>query len=186
MASAFAKRLAEVALQQHQSFQFHNEDDSVLSPQIRLYWERNGFNFPGVSTPWSAVFISWCVRDAGADNNDFAFSPRHAVFVNDAINNPRAFRGFRITDHTPGIGDIIQNNRNNGTRTFEYASTHEAYESHTAIVVELGTDTNGRYALTIGGNESDSIRKTKVILQDDGFIKQRTKNPYISILAVEK
>ena len=38
------------------------------------------------------------------------------------------------------------------------------------------------FALTIGGNESDSIRSTLVRLTNSGLIKQRARNPYISVI----
>lgn len=65
---------------------------------------------------------------------------------------------------------------------YEHAKKHDGYESHSAIVIEVGEDLNGKYALTIGGNEGDSIRVKEIRLDKNGFIKQRKVNPYISII----
>ena len=125
--------------------------------------------FPGVETAWSAVFVSWCVKQAGASSAEFKFNPAHSQFVHVAIRNgineTGVFRGFRIIDHAPQVGDIIQNNRGGSTFDFDFARTHKSYASHSAIVVEIGTDAQGGFALTVGGNESDSVRETVVRLQ---------------------
>jgi hypothetical protein len=49
-------------------------------------------------------------------------------------------------------------------------------------VVETGVDSNGNYATTIGGNESDSIRMKVVRLNANGLIKQRPTGSYISVI----
>jgi hypothetical protein len=139
-----------------------------------------------VDTAWSAVFVSWCIRQAGASAQEFKFSPQHSVYVHWAIANMEARRGvFRahpIDEVAPSIGDLIQNNRGGNSYDFAYAAEHTSYLSHTAVVVETGHDSAGRYAMTIGGNESDSIRRKRVALNDDGYIVQRPSNPFICVI----
>ncbi len=89
------------------------------------------------------------------------------------------FRGLPITNHAPEVGDIIHNNRGGKAYSYEYARTHASYDSHSAIVVEVGVDARGGYALTIGGNESNSVRRKLVRLNSKGQVKQRDSNPYI-------
>lgn len=186
MASAFARKLATLAQEQHDTYHMENEADPKLSKQIKKYWTDLKFKFPGVATPWSAVFVSWCVRTAGATKLEFLASARHAEFVYWAIQNAKAgtglFRGYDITAYAPKVGDIIQNNRNKNKFTFAHAAKSQQYESHSALVTEMGEDANGRYALTIGGNESDSIRRAVVHLDAKGFIIQRPKNQFISVI----
>lgn len=79
-----------------------------------------------VTVPWSAVFVSWCMKHAGASVSEFKFSAAHSAFV--------------------------------------------------------GEDAAGRFALTIGGNEGNSIRRTIVRLTPEGFIKQRANNPFTSVV----
>ncbi len=185
--SAFAKKLAKVTEDEHKRFQLLDEADPVLCKQIKKYWTDLGFPFEScVSVPWSAVFVSWCVKQAGATGSEFKFAPRHSSFVHAAIQNALngvgVFHGLDIASHPPGVGDIIQNNRNGTTHDFVFARTHENYQSHSAIVAEIGEDAVGRYALTIGGNEGNSIRRTVVRLTPQGFIKQRKSNPFISVI----
>jgi hypothetical protein len=92
------------------------------------------------------------------------------------------FRGFKITEEAARIGDIIQNNRSGNHFDFDFAAANANYESHSAIVVARGEDSQGRFAVTVGGNESDSIRTRRVILNADGTVKQRSTSPFICIV----
>jgi hypothetical protein len=186
MTSSFAKQLADIALEQHAKFQFMHETDPVFCAQIKKYWTETGHTFTSCSSePWSAVFVSWCVKQAGATSSEFKFAAAHSVFVNDAINNPRAFEGFDIADHKVGIGDIIQNNRSGNTFDFAHAKANKNYISHSAIVVEIGTDSVGKFAFTVGGNEDDSIRRARVSLTSAGKVQQ-VGTRFISVLANRK
>ena len=185
--SEFALKLAAIAEDQHTRFHLLDEAAPELCSQIKKYWDDLRLGFTScVSVPWSAVFVSWCVKQAGATSAEFKFAAAHSVFVHKAIENARnntgVFRGREITAHPPSVGDIIQNNRGGTTHDFAFASAHENYPSHSAIVVEIGQDSVSRYALTIGGNEGNSIRQTIVRLTPEGFITQRPSNPFICII----
>ena len=183
----FARRLATIAQDQHTQFQFTNEADPLLCRQIRKWTEDIGFRFTSCTTvPWSAVFVSWCVKKAGATPDEFKFAMAHSVFVNkaikNAVNGEGVFHGLEITAHPPAVGDIIQHNRGGGRFNFAFAKTHTSYISHSVIVIEIGQDTQGRFAFCIGGNESDSVRRSVERLDSQGFIKQRDGNPFICVV----
>jgi hypothetical protein len=188
--ASYVQKLADTAKGQYDQFHEFSEDDPPLRRQIRRYWEENGLTFPGVGTAWSAVFVSWCVRTAGAVPGEFRFSQRHSAFVHWAIANATAgrglFRGRRITEYAPKVGDIIQHNRNGGTKTYDQAARDDSYESHSAIVVAVGADANGRFAMTIGGNESDAVRRKRVALTSQGRVQQRESNPFICVIETLK
>ena len=189
--SPFAKGLAAIAQEQHDMFHMMDEADTELCRQIKKYWTDLNLGFEScVTVAWSAVFVSWCVKKAGATSAEFKFSAAHSVFVNQAIKNALngdgVFHGVDISTDVPAVGDIIQNNRNGSTHDFDFARTHKNYQSHSAIVVEAGQDAAGGFALTIGGNEGNSIRRTVVRLKADGTIKQRTQNPFICLVKTLK
>jgi len=179
-------KLAGIAQELHDEFHLTTENDPPLAKQIQKFWTGIGFSFPGVDEPWSAVFVSFCVKQAGATASEFKFNPQHSQFVNAAIKNGQSdsgvFRGRETASHAPNIGDIIQMNRGGNTFDFDFARTHRSYISHSAIVVEVGVDSGGLFALTIGGNESDSIRSSLVRLTSSGLIKQRDRNPFICVI----
>ena len=185
--TAFAKKLAKIATDQHTKFHMLNEAEPSLCKQIKRYWTDLGLRFGGCAeVPWSAVYVSWCVKQAGAVKSEFPFSAAHSEFVHACIKNALGqtgvFRAIPIGSHAPEVGDIIQNNRGGTTFDYEFARTHRQYASHSAIVTEVGTDSAGPFALTIGGNESDSIRRTVVRLTATRLIRQRIINPYICVV----
>jgi hypothetical protein len=176
MASPYALALAKIAEDLHAKYHLQHETDPDLAKQIKSFWKDVKEPFPGVSTPWSAVFVSASVKRAGATAAEFKFAAAHSIFVNQAIKNFDAktgvFQGRDIASYGPQIGDIIQNNRSGNTFDFNHARAHANYVSHSAIVVETGSDSAGLYALTIGGNEHDTVRQTVVRLTPKGVVKQ--------------
>ena len=187
--STFTARLASVARAQHDKFQFATEADATLCSQIKKWTTDIGSTFVSCTSkdhPWSAVFVSWCVKEAGATPSEFRFSKRHAVFVHKAIQDAIAgrgvFHGLEIGAHAPKVGDIIHHNRSGGRFDFDHARRNSDYASHSVIVVELGSDAEGRFALCIGGNESDAIRRSKVRLLPSGLIRQRGRDPFICVI----
>ncbi len=190
MPTAFQNKLAAIATDQYVRYRNYHETDAPLRRQIRKYWEEIGLTFSSVGVAWSAVFTSWCVKSAGATAAEFSFSARHAKFVHDAIaqaNDPSAvFKGRRIESYAPKVGDILQNNRNDHHFNFDYASEHASYESHSAVVIETGVDAQGRYLLTIGGNENDTVGRRIVRLAANGKVRQPVPNHFISIIETLK
>jgi GH25 family lysozyme M1 (1,4-beta-N-acetylmuramidase) len=187
---AYSSRVVTRAREQHSRYHQFSEDEEPLRSQIRNYWDDIGFAFPGVSTAWSAVFVSWCMREGSSVDNGFKASTAHSRFVFKAIKDRRdgtgLFHGYRINEYAPQPGDIIHNNRGGQSLTYDFAAAHEAYESHSAIVVETGSDSSGKYALTIGGNESNSVGLKRVALDGSGMVQQRASNPYISVIRTLK
>ena len=186
MPSNFALKLASIAVEQRDKYHFYSENDEPLRSQIRHYWEDLEFSFPGVGEAWSAVFVSWCLHTAGATKQEFLFNPQHSQYVWKCIKNEKdgigVFRALPISERAPQVGDVIHNNRGGSSYDYAYASTHKSYSSHCAIVTECGTDEGGPYALTIGGNKSDTVGRKIVRLHPDGLIQQRENNPYICVI----
>jgi hypothetical protein len=184
--SAFAKKLAGIANEQFQLFRDQDEDDPGLSKQIKKWYAALGFKFESVSVPWSAVFVSWCVHNAGATKLEFEFAMAHAVFVHQAIQNGLShtgvFQAFDISAVAPQVGDIIQNNRQGNSFDFNFARTHKKYPSHSAIVVATGQDEGGNFALTVGGNEGNAVGRKRVRLTAAGLLKQRPTNSFICVI----
>jgi hypothetical protein len=185
-ATAFARRLAAVARSEHAAYGGVDEDDEPLRGRIQYYYRELGFPFQSVEVAWSAVFVSFCVREAGATEREFRFAMRHSEFVYEAINRPGAFEGHPIEARAVNVGDIVHHNRRGTRFDFEHARRNAGYLSHSAIVVERGEDERGKFALTIGGNEGDSVRRKRVRLNADGTIAQRDRDPFIALLKCRK
>ncbi len=187
--SPYVAKLVQVAKGEFQNFHELDENEEPLRSRIDDYCRAIGVPPPQniAKFPWSATFVSFCVKASGATAAEFKFSAAHAVFVKQAIanadNETGVFRARHIEDHAPQLGDIIQNNRGGGTVDYEEARHRSDYNSHSAIVVDLITNPDGsKFAVTIGGNESDSVRRKLVPLSDDGLVQQRDSNPYICVI----
>jgi len=186
METPYVQSLVSTATEQYNTYKDNVETDTELTAQIKVYWTNLGLPFPGVGTAWSAVFVSWCVKHAGATSAEFEFSDAHSVFVFRAIHNRNAgngvFRGYNFNEIAPELGDILQNNRNGNQYNYAYAGTHDSYFSHSAIIVDKGVDATGPYVTTIGGNESNSIRTKRISLDANEMIAQRVDSPFICLI----
>ncbi|MFT8243767.1 DUF2272 domain-containing protein [Roseomonas sp. BN140053] len=190
MLSDFEAKLVGVAEGEFRSFNGIHEADEPLASRIPLYWEAVGQPFPGVDTPWSAVFVSWCLKQAGAKTSEFLFAAAHSRFVHWAINNAETnrglFRAFPFREVSPAVGDLVQWNQPGNTFDFAHAEAHAQYPSHSAIVVATGQDASGRFVQTIGGNEGDSVRRTRIQLDHTGLIAERKRQSFISVVQTLK
>jgi hypothetical protein len=189
----FATKLVGSAQDQFTTYHLMSEADPLLCTQTKKYWDDLNLGFTScVSVPWSAVFVSWCVKQAGASGGEFRFAESHSVFVHEAIKNAingtGVFQAVDVAGYAPNLGDIIQNNRNGHCYDYAFARANTGYQSHSAIVVALGQDHDNHYAITVGGNEGNAIRQTKVLLTPEGLIIQRDKdhNPYICVIKTLK
>lgn len=188
MALSYVKKLAQLVESEYDTYHGYDETTSKMSGRIKKYWVEIGYDFPGVSTAWSAVFVSYFVKMAGATKEEFNFNQAHSQFVYTAAkntkNNTGVFRAHSPSDYAPKIGDIIQNNRDGNTYDFNFAKANKKYYSHSSIVVEEGNDGSGKYVRTVGGNESDTVGDKVVRVTSAGLIKQPSSTPkyYISVI----
>jgi lysozyme family protein len=186
--SPYVQSLVRIAKAEYAAYNGFVETEEPLRSRINEYCRGIGIAPPSdVSAfPWSATFVSWCVKQAGATRDEFRFSAEHSVFVQAAIRNADAgtgvFRGRRVEDYAPRVGDLVQRNRSGGAITYDQARRLADYPSHSAIVVEVGEDRQGLYATTIGGNESDTVGRKRVALDADGLVVQNSSNPFICIV----
>jgi spore germination cell wall hydrolase CwlJ-like protein len=135
---------------------------------------------------WSAVAISYMIKQAGIEKEQFTFAQAHSVYIREAIkackdkNKDKAFWGFRI-DAPEAIlapGDIVGAGRSEGM-TFDQAQAlfnkTVDYESHSDIVVEVR---DGEADL-IGGNVSDSVTMKTLKLDAKGRIKDKKNLSFV-------
>jgi hypothetical protein len=89
------------------------EDERRGSPRIVGYWKAVGEDWSGYDCdrPWSAAFISWIMREAGAPPDQFAPSGLHADYLRAIADQGReASARFALHDaksYAPKPGDLI-------------------------------------------------------------------------------
>ncbi|MEM7240884.1 MAG: SH3 domain-containing C40 family peptidase [Pseudomonadota bacterium] len=121
-------------------------------------------------TPWSAAFISFCVRKAGGYSG-FKFSAAHSKYVNQSIvrklnNQAGPYWGFRINEHKPQIGDMVCRKRTSANITYDFAAQNNAFKSHCDIVISIRDD----HVSTIGGNISHTVSRVNYPLTTSGHL----------------
>ncbi|MEH7906244.1 DUF2272 domain-containing protein [Rhizobium laguerreae] len=177
--------IVSIAKAEFDRFNGIDEGDEPLRGHIADYYEAGGgsrnLNPTLNDNAWSAAFVSFCVKKSGATPQQFKFNLSHSVFVHAAIANGDAhtgvFRGHRITEYAPRLGDLIHHNRDGATLSFDFAKRNTGYPSHSAIVVGFETRNGVRHAVTIGGNEAipqgtGTVGKKFFALDVNGFLDQ--------------
>lgn len=144
--------------------------------RIGDYWKLIGGAYSNLTGkdrgfPWSAAFISYCVRAAGA-GDAFNYSAGHSTYINESIRakangkQDALFWGWGRSERPIAPGDLIGYWRGDKKITVDNAPTVGWYQSHTDIVVEVGKN----YAFVIGGNVGHSVTRKQVRLNSDGVL----------------
>ena len=107
------------------------------------------------ANPWSAAFMSWLMKTAGA-GDAFKYSGSHAGYIRAAIDNRFAdnsnpFKAYRIAELAPQVGDLVCKSRAGSGATYD--NVRPPMKTHCDIVTELQP---GRIVV-VGGNVSDSV-----------------------------
>ncbi|PSJ58409.1 DUF2272 domain-containing protein [Mesorhizobium ephedrae] len=138
-------------------------------------WDAIGLNLDGRDRdqPWSAAFISWCVRTAGY--NGFKFAAAHARYIHDSIKKKLAgeespFWGWRIGEQKAELGDMVCQWRNT-PRTYDQAAAADGFFSHCDIIVEVGDG----FVRALGGNNSDTVNYKRYNLTAAGNLLSERK-----------
>jgi hypothetical protein len=118
---------------------------------------------------WSAAFISYVMREAGAGAS-FPYAPDHAFYVDagwyaDRLAHPRyAVRAERVEDYAPEVGDLIcfGTGRDRSLR-FDDLPVRFFY-GHCDIV----TERKPGQLVVVGGNVDDAVTMKHVPTTSDG------------------
>ena len=131
------------------------------------------------SVPWSAAFISWVMKKAGA-GNAFKYSAGHSYYTKAAkdnrfANNDNPFKAYRISEVAPQVGDIVCKSRAGSGATYD--SIQPGMATHCDIVTEVQRG----HLTTVGGNVSQSVSSTTVPTDARGLI---THPNYFAVIKV--
>lgn len=142
--------------------------------RVGLYWAKIGrddLDGRDHDWPWSAAFISWVMRQAGADHR-FAYSASHATYISKSIrdrnqgNANALYWGYRLNERKPQVGDLVCWDRD-PDKVVDYDHQHLGnYSSHTDLVVSVGADE----IEIIGGNVGNSVTRRPLALTAEGFL----------------
>jgi len=166
-AEAFRKKAVEIAKQELARWGNGKikETDPRLRKTLQDYWKTGtGASFrqdqlgdPAFqnANPWSAAFISWLMKTAGA-GSAFKYGGYHAAYARAAIdnrlaNNSNPFKAYRIAEVAPRAGDLVCKSRAGSGATYD--NVRPPMKTHCDIVTEV----RPRSIVTVGGNVNDSV-----------------------------
>jgi hypothetical protein len=163
------------------------DDDYPHSDRINQYWRAVGMNrLSGndCKEPWSAAFISWIMQEAGVPASLFPPATAHKSYLSHFINKsqtPNAqFIPHTIQEYKPKPSDLICANRGRGYfgEVVEEVPDRLNAKLHCDIVVQ----TDGQTLQAIGGNVRNSVSKTILTLNQQGYLQLSSHRPWFLII----
>jgi peptidoglycan hydrolase-like protein with peptidoglycan-binding domain len=166
------------------------ETDSRVRQALQDYWKTGtGNNYSEAQLgdpsfqndhPWSAAFISWVMRTAGA-GSAFKYSSAHSTYTrwakdNRVANGTNPFKAYRVSELAPQVGDIVCKRRAGSGATYE--NIRPGMKTHCDIVTEVRP---GRL-VTIGGNVSNSVAQTAPRTDTRGFLSDPN---YFAVIRID-
>jgi hypothetical protein len=181
----FKRTIAAKAVEEYNRWHRHlalRETDPPAYSILKQYWSLGQIAIPKDQQlanshwqfrhPWSAVFISYVMQQAGAGSM-FHYANAHAQYIVWAKENAKAadavFAAYNINDAKAAWlepGDLICLNRRGNKYTLQSIDTNCI--SHCDIVVAVNKEE--RTMITIGGNINQTVSKRIVYLDENGFI----------------
>jgi len=159
--SNFKKKLAKLANDELKRWNNGSikEGNASLMPALRNYWKigskTNASDNYYINNAWSATFVSYLMRQAGAGDN-WKYSALHSDYIQAAKqnrkNNIKTFQAFRKNEMPVSVGDLICYPRQAGV-TYD---TTGGYFAHCDIITNIDPGT----ATAVGGNVSDSVKQS--------------------------
>ena len=151
----------------------HKEGEDGYYQKVGVYCV-DGANIHGIDGrnhdfPWSAVFISWVMKQGGAGDR-FRYSSQHSVYIYQAIRDLLAARDaagfwcYRLNEVKPAPGDLVCWGRQAGI-DYDHQNNGD-YAGHADIVVSVGAASID----IIGGNVGDSVTRRTLPLNAQGFL----------------
>jgi hypothetical protein len=189
---ALRSRIAQVALGEWKVWAegAKKETDSAMTPVLQQYFrvgvgrEVSAEDLRNASWqyqhPWSAVFISYVMRTAGA-GGAFAYASAHTAYAcaarkARAAGDQSKFWTYRIDEARPEVGDLVCKDRLVKQRCAgtTYESLCSDGNSHCDIVVEVDLARN--QIRTIGGNVNQSVDDKTIALGPGGHLPEKARD----------
>ncbi|MCU1291730.1 MAG: hypothetical protein JWP08_580, partial [Bryobacterales bacterium] len=172
------------------------ETDPVMRARLAGYWGAVQKNPAAIvaaidsRAAWSAAFISWVMREAGADTA-FCGASAHTAYIAAAKKSRNAgdqskFWAYRVSEARPEIGDLIAKDRKPKGQPLCAGTTYDNVErggiSHCDVVVAIDL-ANGKMTV-LGGNVNNSVKAHTIQLTADGHLPSLASDgcKYIAVL----
>jgi hypothetical protein len=157
------------------------ETSPDVSKYLVDYWKKVGVDFSEKdmqsssvqsSYPWSSAYIGHLIDSAGYKN--FNSKSTHSAYVVEAKGNrdknlKKSYWAFKPSEgNKVQIGDVLVQGRA-GTKP-NLDTLNSGVLSHGDIVVDIIKEGGSKYAILQGGNVSNTVKRDKTKLKDDGTV----------------
>jgi hypothetical protein len=160
--------------------------EGVADPAIRVVLREAILRGAISDTPWSAAFISYVVRQAGAGPDSFKFANAHRIYIYDAFAasqaeqtneaGDRIYRACPLTTTKPRAGDMVCQQREPSLVDASEESVREKIRAdlagggtpsirRTHCEVVAFVDEPARKLYSIGGNVNQAVTARKLNLR---------------------
>jgi hypothetical protein len=167
------------------------ENEEPHFRRVGDYWREGlGKQLDGRSNKaWSAAFVSWVMRKAGAGQR-FHYAEAHCHYIVKAMRDRAAgvadvaYLAERIEDYAPRVGDLLCNGRL-AAKGLTYNEADPLYRadgffySHADVVVRA--EPGAGVIETIGGNVRNSVGRKRIKVGPDGKVTD-TRERWLCIL----
>lgn len=185
--TSFKQRVKEIAEQEWRFFCQGQKKEYEYGYYQRVgdYWREGvGIGYrDGRDTqhPWSAAFISWVMKKAGAGDK-FKYSSWHSDYITDAIqkresnDSSASFKGYKLNEIAPQVGDLVCFSSGEDKGKVNYNTTGR-YRAHCDIVVATKLDEID----VIGGNVGESVSKKSYKVDSQGYLIDTSRSWFVVI-----
>lgn len=170
-------RLIETVGREFKFFKFGQqfEQHPLSQERIKSYWHSFQATAPPVSEPWSAAFISFCMKKADL-NLSFNFAGRHTTYLSDSkrarVNNDasRAYWAVKLSERVVQVGDLVGAQRM-GPRCTTVVKTYDSLPGDFCSHVDVVVAVRPAKAIVIGGNVGNTVMFNEIPLTSTGRVK---------------
>ncbi len=166
---------------------FIGQDDGTRTQDWTSKYDGTGTEFPPGDDPhaWSAAFISYVMRVAGAGSR-FPYTPVHSYYINAAVEGGYAIKAYPLQDYAPLPGDLVCMGRGFAATMHFSNLPAPTFPAHCDMVVR----TTPGQDVVIGGNVDGSVTLKHVPVTNDGKLAMPdgtvldTRWPWLTVIKV--
>jgi len=168
---------------------FWEDDDPEHSYRVNRYWQAAGrptITGEDCRQSWSAAFISWVMGAAGVPQYQFPPAEAHWIYVTHIIRQADEFQSdfvpHGIKSYRPKPGDLICAGRGPSAPLLQHYPLNWRLFQYTPMHCDIVVARKGLTLEAIGGNVRNSVSKSILTLDRDGYLQPTPRRPWFLVI----
>jgi hypothetical protein len=165
------------------------DDGEAYAVRVNWYWRAVGkprLDGNDCRQPWSAAFVSWIMQEAGVPEYQFPAAEAHRDYLlrimDDADDPGAAFRPHAIDEYRAQPGDLICATRGRPDESLNGQHPYLVLLDHSKLHCDIVVERDGDTIATIGGNVRNSVSRTLLKLDENGFVRPTRRRPWFLVV----